>query len=81
METLAIRLMALAPVYIVIGLIMGVYGVPGPIVLAPILLLVAAGAYLATRKCRRCQAPLYAATKELWLSPVAECPACGRDPR
>ena len=81
METFAIRLMALAPVYVVIGLIMGVYGVPGAIVLAPILLFAAAGAYLATRKCRHCQSPLYAASKKLWLSSVAECPACGRDPR
>lgn len=59
--TAAYWLMQLAPIYAVAGIVLGAMGVPGPVVLTPMLLFVAAAAYIARRKCPHCGSTVYTA--------------------
>ena len=84
--TSAYWLMHLAPIYAVVGVVLGIMGVSGVLVLAPLLLFAAAGAYIASRKCPHCGQPIYTAENlgkvEGGLSRIPvdrfrHCPACG----
>ena len=79
-------LMHLAPLYAVVGIVLGIMGVPGLVVLAPLLLFVAATAYIASRKCPHCVRPIYTAENlgkvegglsQIPLHRFRQCPACG----
>jgi ribosomal protein S27AE len=79
-------LMHLAPIYVIVAIGLGMAGIPGPVVLAPILIFVVAAAYLASRRCPHCGATIYTADNlkrvqgGLSRIPVyrfSRCPMCG----
>jgi hypothetical protein len=78
-------LMRVAPLYAVLGIVLGMLGVPGLVVLAPMLLFAPAGAYIGSRKCAHCRKPIYTVENlrkvegELRLPAhrYRHCPACG----
>ena len=57
--TTAYWFMHLAPIYAVLGIVLGIMGAPGLAVLAPLLLFVLAAAYVASRKCPHCGRTIY----------------------
>ena len=79
MEKFALLLLRVSPLYVLIAIALGVYGVPGLLVLSPFLVFAAAGAYLASRKCRQCKSPLFAMDGNLRMKAKKNCPNCGAE--
>jgi hypothetical protein len=79
-------LMHLAPLYAIVGVVLGMMGVSGLVVLAPLLLFAAAAAYIASRKCPNCRQTIYTVENlgkvegglsRLPVHRFRHCPACG----